>query len=72
MQFVYLGGVADTSADIILEIQQYVRLAWSCHNRFKGEPHYIGGCPFHTKGASAKCRDDARPDVRVCDLEFRP
>ena len=35
MQFLYLGGLVDASADIMLEMKRRIQLAWACYNRFK-------------------------------------
>ena len=55
MQFLYLGGLVDASADIMPDINRRIRLAWACYNRFKRELYdtWYGGCPVHSKGAHA-------------------
>ena len=37
MQFLYLGGLVNASADIMPEIKRRIQLAWACYNRFKRE-----------------------------------
>ena len=48
-QFLYLGGLIDTSADIIPEIKWRVRLAWACYSRFKRELYDMEAAPFALK-----------------------
>ena len=48
-QFLYLGGLIDTSADIMPEIKRRVRLAWACYSRFKRELHDMEAAPFALK-----------------------
>ena len=48
-QFLYLGGLIDTGADIMPEIKRRVRLAWACYSRFKRELHDMEAAPFALK-----------------------
>ena len=49
MQFLYLGGLVDASADIMPEVKRRIRLAWACHNRFKRELYDMEDAPFTLK-----------------------
>ena len=49
MQFLYLGGLVDASADITPEIERRIRLAWACYNRFKLELYDMEDAPFTLK-----------------------
>ena len=49
MQFLYLGGLIDASADIMPEIKWRVRLAWACYSRFKRELYDMEAAPFALK-----------------------
>ena len=49
MQFLYLGGLVDASADIMLEMKRRIRLAWECCNRFKRELYDMEDAPFTLK-----------------------
>ena len=42
MQFLYLGGLVEASAEIMPEIKRRTRLAWACYNRFKRELYDTG------------------------------
>ena len=37
MQTLYLGGLVDSSADIMPQMKRRTRLEWACYNRFKRE-----------------------------------
>ena len=49
MQFLYLGGLVNASADIIPEIKRRIQLAWVCYNRFKRELYDMEAAPFALK-----------------------
>ena len=49
MQFLYLGGLTDASADIMPESKRRVQLAWACYSRFKRELHDMEAAPFALK-----------------------
>ena len=49
MQFLYLGGLVDASADIVPEVKRRIRLAWACYNRFKRELYDMEDAPFTPK-----------------------
>ena len=49
MQFLYLGGLVDASADIKPEVKRRIRLAWSCCNRLKRELYDMADVPFTLK-----------------------
>ena len=48
MQFLYLGGLVDASADMP-EMKRRVRLAWACYSRFKRELYDMEAAPFALK-----------------------
>ena len=49
MQFLYLGGLIDTNADIMPDIKRQIRLAWACYDRFKCELYDMEDAPFTGK-----------------------
>ena len=49
MQFLYLGGLVDASADIMPEMKRWIRLAWAYYNRFKRELCDMEDAPFTLK-----------------------
>ena len=49
MQFLYLAGLVDASADIMPEMKRRIRLAWACYNRFKRELYDMEDAPFTLK-----------------------
>ena len=49
MQFLYLGGLVDASADIMPEIKRRIRLAWACYNPFKRALYDMEDAPFTLK-----------------------
>ena len=49
MQSLYLGGLVDASANIVLEIKRRIRLAWACYNRLKRELYDMEDAPFTLK-----------------------
>ena len=49
MQFEYLGGLADASADNTPEIQRRTRLAIPCYYRFNRELYDMGDASFALK-----------------------
>ena len=53
MLFLYLGGLVDASADIMPEIEQWVRLAWACYSQFQRTLHDMEAAAF-TEKAHAK------------------
>ena len=46
MQFLYLGGLVDSSADINPEMKRRIRLARACYNRLKWERCDMAAAPF--------------------------
>ena len=54
MQFLYMGGLVDASADITPEVKRRIRLAWACYNRFKRELYDMEDAPFTLKVCTLK------------------
>ena len=51
IQFMSLGGLIDSRADIMPEIERRIRLAWACYDRFKRELYGMKDAPF-TQGCA--------------------
>ena len=49
MQFLYLGGLVDASADIMPEMKRRIRPAWACYNRLKRELYVMEDATFTLK-----------------------
>ena len=58
MQFLYLGGLIDASADIMPEVKRQIRLARACYTWFKGELYDIEDAPFTLNVRMLKSRGD--------------
>ena len=61
MQFLYLGGLVDTIADIMPEIKRRIRPAWACYNRFKRELYDMVDAPFVVVWKGSKMRTGPCP-----------
>ena len=67
----YLGGLIDASADIMLMIKRRVRLAWACYSRFKWELYDMEAAPFALKLRALKTEVMENPAVRVRNVDPR-
>ena len=48
-QCIYVGGLFNTSADVMPEMKRRVRLAWGCYKRFQRELYNVEAAPFTLK-----------------------
>ena len=71
MQFLYLGGLIDSNADIVPEIKRRIQLTWACYDRFKRELYDMEDAPFTLKVHLLKT-EVMEILLYGCDLDSRP